>query len=204
MADREEKSWLLGRSRKFAIIFRGTVDCGFDMRRARITVFEGKKRVEVNFAHCEIQRVWLNLESGDRAGIKVYDQQAGIFAPNLTLDEQNEVVAASLQKIRQKAYQDWDVILKAEDNAVKLYKSFLALFNYTVSVVFTDDDSKLGVPSDERSDTMKGGGALIIHTAKECHIPSGKVSPEGKIFVCTKFYRRSTYLQVARKYTRVL
>ena len=98
----------------------------------------------MNFAHCEIQRVWLNLESGDRAGIKVYDQQAGIFAPNLTLDEQNEVVAESLQKIRQKAYQDWDVILKA------------------------------GVPSDERSDTMNGGGALIIYTAKEQSYPLRK------------------------------
>ena len=142
MADREEKSWLLGRSRKFAIIFRGTVDCGFDMRRARITVFKCEKRVEVNLPHCEIQRVWLNLESGDRAGI---------FAPNLTLDEQNEVVAASLQKIRQKAYQNWDVILKA------------------------------GVPSDERSDTMNGGGALIIYTAKRAVIsPPEKLVQRGK------------------------
>ena len=79
--------------------------------------------VEVNLLHCEIQRVWLNLESGDRAGIKVYDQQAGIFAPNLTLDEQNEVVAESLQKIKQKAYHDWDVILKVEKRSYPLRKS---------------------------------------------------------------------------------
>ena len=34
---KEEGSF--GRWRKFAVIFRGTVDCGFDMRRARIEVF---------------------------------------------------------------------------------------------------------------------------------------------------------------------
>ena len=165
IADSDEKGIFMT-WRKFAIIFRGTVDCGFDMRKARVELFEAEKRVEVNLPHCQIQRVWINLESGDKGGIKVYDQQGGWFASPLTLEEQNEIVSKSLKSIRERAYDEWDIILRAEENAAKLYKNFLAPFNYNVSVIFTDDESKLGVPDNMRADTMKGGGALIVHTAQ--------------------------------------
>ena len=165
VADHNEDA-SFGRWRKFAVIFRGTVDCGFDMRRARIEVFEDKKEAKVNLPHCEIQRVWVNLESGDKGGIKVYDQQGGWFSHVFTIEEQNAIISDSLKNIRQRAYDEWDIVRHAEDNAAKLYKSFLAPFNYDVSVIFTDDESKLGIPEDSRADTMKGGGALIVHTAE--------------------------------------
>lgn len=163
VADKKDDKWF-GRWRKFVIIFTGMVDVGFDMTRAKAEVFEAEKRIEITLPHCTVQRVWVNHESGDKRGIRVYDEQRGLFSANFTLEEQNEIVAKALEDIRAKASIDWDMILRAEDNAANLYKNFLKAFNYDVNVTFTNDESKLSTPPDLRSDRMKGGGAFVVHT----------------------------------------
>lgn len=162
VADRQDDKWF-GRWRKFVIIFTGMVDVGFDMSKARAEIFEQEKRIEITLPHCKVQRVWVNHESSDK-GIRVYDQQGGWFSANFTLEEQNELLSNALEDIRAKASIDWDMILRAEDNAANLYKNFLKSFNYEVNVTFTNDESRLSAPPDVRSDRMKGGGAFIVHT----------------------------------------
>ncbi|MBQ3397142.1 MAG: DUF4230 domain-containing protein [Synergistaceae bacterium] len=162
VADRQDDKWF-GRWRKFVIIFTGMVDVGFDMSKARAEIFEQEKRIEITLPHCKVQRVWVNHESNDK-GIRVYDQQGGWFSANFTLEEQNELLSRALEDIRAKASIDWDMILRAEDNAANLYKNFLKSFNYEVNVTFTNDEERLSAPPDVRSDRMKGGGAFIVHT----------------------------------------
>ena len=162
VADRQDDKWF-GRWRKFVIIFTGMVDVGFDMSKARAEIFEQEKRIEITLPHCKVQRVWVNHESSDK-GIRVYDQQGGWFSANFTLEEQNELLSNALEDIRAKASIDWDMILRAEDNAANLYKNFLKSFNYEVNVTFTNDEERLSAPPDVRSDRMKGGGAFVVHT----------------------------------------
>ena len=145
--------------KKFAVIFGGTVDCGFDMRKAKAEVFEEERRIEITLPHCRVLRPNIDVKS-----IRVYDEKGRV---SLTL--QNEIIASSTEKIEQRAADEWNVLVRAEDNAVKLYKDFLKSFNYDVKVVFTDDNSELSVPTGNRADTMKGGGVLIVH-----NIPDNK------------------------------
>lgn len=155
IADYLDKGWIL--DKKFAVIFGGTVDCGFDMRMAKAEIFEKERRIEITLPHCRVLKPNIDIKS-----IRVYDEKGSV-----SLKDQNKILAKSTEEIEQRAAKEWNVLVRAEDNAVKLYKDFLKSFNYDVKVVFTDDKSKLSVPSGSNADTMKGGGVLIVHNIPE-------------------------------------
>ena len=155
IADFSEEGWIW--NRKFAVIFGGTVDCGFDMRKAKAEIFENEKRIEVTLPHCHVLGANIDIKT-----MRVYDEKG-----SHKLEDQNAVIVRAKEEIEQRATKEWNVLVLAEDNAVKLYKDFLRSFNYEVSVVFTDDESRLNVPSGSKRDTMKGGGVLVVHTAPE-------------------------------------
>ncbi|MBQ7155130.1 MAG: DUF4230 domain-containing protein [Synergistaceae bacterium] len=163
VADSRENS-RAGRSRNFLIIFDGTVECGFDVRKLRAEVFEAERRVEITLPHCVIQRVGVNFERGNKSGFKVYDLQEGRGSTkSITPAEQNKLISSSLNSVRKRAREDWGITSMVEENAAKLYRNFLSPFNYSVDVKFTNDAGKLGVPKGTSADIMKGGGALIVH-----------------------------------------
>ena len=151
-----------GTWRKFIVIFQGIADCGFNMNRAKIEVFEAARKIELTLPHAEILRIWIDMENRK---LKVHSQDGGWFSKNLTLEEQNAVVSEALKSIRQKAKTEWDILSKAEKNASSFYKNFLGSLGYEVSVKFTDDPNKLNVPSGAKSDTLKGGGVVVFHAA---------------------------------------
>ncbi|MBQ7196351.1 MAG: DUF4230 domain-containing protein [Synergistaceae bacterium] len=155
IADLSEKGWIW--DRKFAVIFGGTVDCGFDMRKAKAEIFEEEKKIEITLPHCYVLRANVDIKT-----MRVYDEKG-----SHKLEEQNAVIVRAQEEIQERATKEWNILVLAEDNAVKIYKDFLKSFNYEVSVVFTDDESKLNVPSGNKIDTMKGGGVLVVHTAPE-------------------------------------
>ena len=157
IADYIDEGWVW--DKKFAVIFGGTVDCGFDMRKARAEIFEEERRIEITLPHCRVLRPNIDVKS-----IRVYDEKGRV-----SLALQNKIIASSTEKIEQRAADEWNVLVRAEDNAVKLYMDFLKSFNYDVKVVFTDDNSELSVPAGNRPDKMKGGGVLIVH-----NIPDNK------------------------------
>ena len=146
---------------KFAVILSGTVDAGFDMTKARIEVNEEAKIMEVILPHCEIQRVWLDLESKEKK-LKVYDQDNGFFTKALTLEEQNEVITAALAEMRRHAKEEWKILPAAEEKAASIYKNFLSPLGYRVSVRFTDDASS---SSDVKGERLRSGGIVIFRAA---------------------------------------
>lgn len=178
VADKKEDGWF-GRWRQFVIIFGGTVDCGFDMRRAKIEIFdeeasegnkEKKRKVIVTLPHCEVIRTHVDLEQDKKTGkpsIRIYDQKGGWFSSSLTLEEQNEVVAEGLRKIRERAVDEWNVLKAAEKNTIELYQNFLRPFNCDVKVLFTNDPKKLAVPSGSNVRSSKSGGVFVVHTGNE-------------------------------------
>ena len=151
-----------GTWRKFIVIFQGIADCGFNMSRAKIEVFEAARKIELTLPHAEILRVWIDMENGK---LKVHSQDGGWFSKSLTLEEQNAVVSEALKSTRKKAKTEWDLLSKAEENASSFYRNFLGSLGYEVSVKFTDDPAKLNVPSGVKADTMKGGGVVVFHAA---------------------------------------
>ena len=178
VADKKEDGWF-GRWRRFVIIFGGTVDCGFDMRRAKVDIFDEddknedgtkKRRIVVTLPHCRVLRTHVDLEKDEKTGkssIRIYDQDGGWFSKTLTLEEQNEVVAEALEKLREKAVRDWQALQAAEKNAIELYQNFLRPFNCDVSVIFTNDPKKLAAPSGSNVRSSKSGGVLVVHTGQE-------------------------------------
>ncbi len=178
VADKKEDGWF-GRWRRFVIIFGGTVDCGFDMRKAKVDIFDEddknedgtkKRRIVVTLPHCRVLRTHVDLEKDDKTGkssIRIYDQDGGLFSKTLTLEEQNEVVAEALEKLREKAVRDWQALQAAEKNAIELYQNFLRPFNCDVSVIFTNDPKKLAAPSGSNVRSSKNGGVLVLHTGQE-------------------------------------
>ena len=176
VADRKEDGWF-GRWRQFVIIFGGTVDCGFDMQKAKIDIFEGKnennnnnnekkRKIIVTLPHCKVLRIHVDLENNnetDKKSIRIYDQKGGLFSSSLTLEEQNEVVSEALKQIRKKAVSDWNVLQAAEKNAIELYEKFLKPFNCEVIVRFTDNEQELAAPLGNNVRTSKSGGILVLH-----------------------------------------
>lgn len=173
VADKKEDGWF-GRWRQFVIIFGGTVDCGFEMQKAKIDIFdekvndsnEKKRKVIVTLPHCKVLRTHVDLENdkkNSKKAIRIYDQQGGWFSSALTLEEQNEVVAEALKQIRNKAIGDWNVIGAAEKNAREMYKRFLEPFNCEVVVRFTNNPKELSVPSGNNFRHSKSGGVIVFH-----------------------------------------
>ena len=169
VADKKEDGWF-GRWRKFIVIFNGTIECGFDFKKANLETIsnpaDGKKgKINIYLPHCEILGVNVLFENDERTGkkgMRIYDQQGGWFSAALTLEDQNEVVKEALKTVREKAVTEWKILRTAENNAVKLMKEFFAPLGYEVNITITNDVKKLRQPEKEQS--IKAGGITEIHT----------------------------------------
>ncbi|MBQ2615673.1 MAG: DUF4230 domain-containing protein [Synergistaceae bacterium] len=153
---------LPGTWRRLLVIFEGTLSCGFDMKCVRAEVMEPQKRVAVILPHAKILRVEPHMEDGK---VNVYDSSSGWFTKDPSPTELKELLSAALKAIRVKAAEEWDVISQAEDNAAVFFRDFLGSLGYEVSVAFTDDESRLSIPSGAKTERMKGGGVVIFRAA---------------------------------------
>ena len=156
-----------GRPENFAVMVNGRVEGGFDMSKARVEVFESERRIEVTLPHGRIERTLVNLAKGGGGGFRVYNQQGQLGTRTFSAKERSEIISVSMREIRRRASGEWGIVNKMEENASKVYNVMLGALSCDVSVTFTNEPEKLGMPEGVSGDVMKGGGAFIVrHKAK--------------------------------------
>ena len=156
-----------GKPGNFAVMVNGRVEGGFDMSKARVEVFAEGRRVEVTLPHGRIERTLVNLAKGGGGGLRVYNQQGELGTRTFSAKERSEIISVSMREIRRRASGEWGIVNKMEENASKVYSVMLGALSCDVSVTFTSESGKLGMPEGVSGDVMKGGGAFIVrHSAK--------------------------------------
>ena len=132
---------LPGTTRKLSVIISGVIVCRFDMSKAAVSADETAKVISVTLPHAQLFRI-----IADTDNVRVYDQKEGLFASNLTLNDQNRLVGKTGDIIRNRALNDWKMTAKAEDNARKIITALAQGLGYRASVNFFDSEQEEGRP----------------------------------------------------------
>lgn len=104
-----------GSSRKFSMNYAGTIVCGFDLTGVQI-LRDGalSNKIKVFLPASEILHIYPDVNS-----YRINQQEAGIFAENIKLEEQNALVADDIKERRQRAIRE-GILLRADENARQL------------------------------------------------------------------------------------
>lgn len=164
VAEHKEESIIPERSRKILMIFGGTVDCGLDMNRANVEIFEAEKKINIILPHCKIHRVYVeHTNSGDVAPVRIYDEQVGLLKSHYSAEEQNKILTNASTRIRHEHQSNVNILLQAEKSARDLFTNFLSPLGFKTTVEFTDDPERLKPSKDGEKIIMSGGGVIIVH-----------------------------------------
>ena len=125
-----------GTSRKFIIKYNGTIVCGCDLTKVKVSEGDSTGRVKITLPKSEILDVYADFGS-----LEVYDQSAGIFT-SVKLEDQNREITADLDNVKAKELENG--ILELSDGNVKhILESVVAPTGVLADVVFTDEKPKL-------------------------------------------------------------
>lgn len=106
---------LPGSSRKFSMDYAGTIVCGFDCKSVEISRDGAwSNKIKILLPPSEILHIYPDVDS-----YRINRQDAGIFAANIKLEEQNALVADDVKKRRQRAIRE-GILIRADENARKL------------------------------------------------------------------------------------
>ena len=126
---------LPGTTRKFMLKYNGTIVCGCDLTKAKVSEGYGD-RMRIVLPKSEILDAYADMQS-----LEVYDQSAGIFT-SVKLEEQNREIAADIEKI--KAHELQNGLLELSDiNVKKILSSVVAPTGMLADIVFTDGSHTL-------------------------------------------------------------
>ena len=121
---------LPGTTRKFMLKYNGTIVCGCDLTKAKLSEGYGN-RMRIILPKSEVLDAYADMQS-----LEVYDQSAGIFT-SVKLEEQNREIAADIEKI--KAHELENGLLELSDvNVKKILSSVVAPTGMLADIVFTD------------------------------------------------------------------
>ena len=110
-----------GTSRKFSMDYTGTIVCGCDLSKIRIEREENSKnRVKITVPQSKILDIYADVNS-----FKIHSQEAGIFAENIKIEEQNELIAKDLESQKKSAIQD-GIIELSNENIRQVLTSIIA------------------------------------------------------------------------------
>ncbi len=125
-----------GTSRKFMLKYNGTIVCGCDLSKVKVSDSYGSNRVKITLPKSEVLDIYADLQS-----LEVYDQSAGIFT-SVKLEDQNREITADLEKV--KAHELENGLLELSDSNVKhILSSVVAPTGILADVVFADETPKL-------------------------------------------------------------
>lgn len=102
-----------GSSRKLLLTYSGTIVFGFDLKDVKIFP-EAERRLKISLPQSRILDSYADMKS-----IKIHHKETGIFAENVTLEEQSRLVDVDLEDHKQKSIQD-GLLLRANENARQL------------------------------------------------------------------------------------
>ena len=121
-----------GTSRKFMLKYNGTIVCGCDLSKVKVSDSYGSNRVKITLPKSEVLDIYADLQS-----LEVYDQTAGIFT-SVKLEDQNREITADLEKV--KAHELENGLLELSDSNVKhILSSVIAPTGILADVVFADE-----------------------------------------------------------------
>ena len=124
-------SWTIpGTKRKFMLKYNGTIVCGCDLTKVKLTEGYGD-RMRIILPKSEVLDVYADMQS-----LEVYDQSAGLFT-HVKLEEQNREIAADLEKVKTHELQN-GILELSDQNVKKILASVVAPTGMLADIVFTD------------------------------------------------------------------
>ena len=121
-----------GTTKKFMLKYYGTIVCGCDLSKAKVSERFDINRVRITLPHSEILDIYADVHS-----FEVYDQRAGIFT-SVKLEDQNREVNSDLNKV--KAHElEKGILAHSDDNVRKILSSVVASVGMEAEIVFTEN-----------------------------------------------------------------
>ena len=121
-----------GTTRKFMLKYYGTIVCGCDLSKARVSERFDVNRVRITLPHSEILDVYADVHS-----FEVYDQHSGIFT-SVKLEDQNREVNADLEKVKSHELEK-GILAHSDENVRRILTSVVASTGMEAEIVFTEN-----------------------------------------------------------------
>ena len=137
----EKKLWghdVPGTTRKFKLNYSGTIVCGCDLNKIIIdNNFFNQNHLRITVPESKILHIYPHIDS-----IEPYDVSTGIFASDITLEEQNNAVAKDLEVVKEQQIKD-GILLKSNENIRGLLLGITAPIGVEAEINFIEsrDDS---------------------------------------------------------------
>ena len=133
-----------GTARKFFMDYSGTIVCGFNLNDVKLRR-EGVSGVKIILPPSKILDAYADVNS-----FKIHMQDAGIFAENIKIEEQNEKVADDVEVQKQIAVRE-GLLSRADENARQLLMSRIVNKglnkNFDVEILTSGDNRSLPPPN---------------------------------------------------------
>jgi len=122
-----------GSSRKFILEYTGTIVCGCDLSKIRISdQFYNKNHLMITLPNSQVLDIYPDISS-----FKVHEQSSGIFAEDIKIDDQNREVAKDLEQVKQRLIEE-GILLKSNENVSRLLASTINLIGIETDIHFVE------------------------------------------------------------------
>lgn len=125
-----------GTTRKFILRYNGTIVCGSDLTKVKVSESYGTGRVQITLPHSEILDIYADFQS-----LEIYDQSAGIFT-SVKLEDQNREILANLESVKANELQN-GILELADGNVKHILEAVVAPTGMLADIVFADEQHKL-------------------------------------------------------------
>ena len=123
--------------RKFLAVYSGEILCGCDLAKIEISERFDLNKIIVKIPHSTIMNITVNPND-----IKVYHQNKGLFAQAYKLDDQNLVIASSIEEMRDKAISEWNLLVRSDENAKRNLEAFISSLGMDAEIIFIEEENQ--------------------------------------------------------------
>ena len=122
-----------GTMRKFMLSYTGTVVCGCDLNKVNVgNSFFNRNHLQITLPQSRIFDIYPDLST-----VKLHDQDTGIFADDIKIEDQNREITADLQDVKQRLINE-GILQKSNDNIQHLVKSITESLGIEAAIEFVD------------------------------------------------------------------
>ena len=130
-----------GTARKFTLSYTGTIVCGCDLDEIRFAdSFFDRNHLKITLPYSRVFDIYPDISSFDQ-----HENSSGIFADNITIEEQNRAIAADIETVKQRLI-DEGILLKSNENMQSLIKSITEPLGVTAEIAFANSNELEGQP----------------------------------------------------------
>ena len=122
-----------GTTKKFMLKYSGTVVCGCDLSKAKISERYDSNKVQIFLPRSEVLDAYADVHS-----FEVYDQSAGIFT-SVKLEDQNREVESDLEKVKIHSVQN-GILAHSDENVRKILSSVVASTGMQAEIIFNENE----------------------------------------------------------------